>query len=1503
MENRFKIVLSNTNFYKEIELTPNMSSVKVGTSVDCEVRLYKDWFFEPISLHFLNDNGSWMLTCSDNLYVALGDVRKLVTKTLQHGDAFVIKYQQYEIEAFSIEFMLDFGSEDIRYERAIHLGNQNNVSIGYKPSSNIVIGGEYIHNDEVVLLNKDNRYALITKETTYGVYHNGKKAKDKEVIVNGDFFSISDYFFYLKDNILWTEIRPMTLNELKYEDHPEPENYPKFNRNTRIKTVLSEEEIEILDPPTTPEKPKNNLIMRLMPSLGMLIAAGLMMYLSSKNGGSGGMMAFSFITGGMAVITAIMGVIEGNKDYKKGVKERIEKYTTYIENKEKEIESIRADEGERLEKIYISQKDAVNSLSSFSSELFDRVPEDEDFLSVRLGNGLVQAKREIKYKKQERLEVGDELQKKPEELAKKYRMIENAPVVCELKEVNALGIVGKEEYRFEIFKNIVIDLAARHYHSDLNMVFVVSPQNHEHISWVRFLPHAYSDRLNSRTIVTDDESKTIIFEYLFKVLSAREEQKKYDEHIVVFLYDDAGFRSHPISRFVENAKDLGVSFVFFAATTSELPIGCSYIVDIKNNTEARLVDTADTSKSNDFGYPHIDDSTAEQIVSLLAPVYTEEISLESSLTKNYSMFQMLNILAVDDLNLETRWALSHAEKSMAAPIGISKTGIVTLDLHDKAHGPHGLVAGTTGSGKSEILQTYILAMSTLFHPYEVGFVIIDFKGGGMVNQFANLPHLMGAITNIDGKEINRSLKSIKAELQKRQRYFAEADVNHIDKYIKKYKNGEVKEPLPHLIIIVDEFAELKAEQPEFMKELISAARIGRSLGVHLILATQKPAGQVNEQIWSNSRFKLCLKVQSPEDSNEVLKSPLAAEIKEPGRAYLQVGNNEIFELFQSAYSGGSEKSDDAQTREFTLSSISETGKRRVVYQQKKQKKGEGNSTQLDAIVRYVSDYFSGKGLRKLPNICLPPLENHLTVPKRNMYCEGLCDIGIYDDPDKQYQGSALITVDSENTVIIGSSQTGKTNLLQLIIRAIASTESSNHANFYIADFGSMILNNFRSLAHVGGVVTANEDEKFKNLIKLLLQEIESRKEIFVEFGVSSFAAYKEAGHNDLSHIYFIMDNYPVFKELYSDKYEDDFLFLTREGLSCGISVIITTPSLNGFGYRYLSNFANRIAFQCNDSGEYSSLFDRCHIYPEPVPGRALLSLNKELYEVQTYYSFDGEKEIDRANAIAKFVMETNSVNTGKRAKSIPEVPELFDLDYINDNYRIDVQNELSVALNYQLVEPVALNLYTTTQIAIVGNKMDNIISFEKAILTDIKKYYFDRQTDVYLVDSITRGLIDYSEEAFVKTYSIDYSKVDHILESISVILEKRYNMVIENGIDCLKNQPLLMVIINNIEAIKFISESRELMNLYNLINSKYKSMKVMLIFGGIPDETIGYSSPDLLKKIKENKNAFIFSNITEHKIYDISSKFSRSNKKTIDSTQGFYIKENDVYKIRFAKEV
>lgn len=202
-----------------------------------------------------------------------------------------------------------------------------------------------------------------------------------------------------------------------------------------------------------------------------------------------------------------------------------------------------------------------------------------------------------------------------------------------------------------------------------------------------------------------------------------------------------------------------------------------------------------------------------------------------------------------------------------------------------------LLAGTTGSGKSEFLQTYILSLAVHFHPHEVAFLLIDYKGGGMAQPFRNIPHLLGTITNIEGSKnfSERALASIKSELKKRQRLFDQYHVNHINDYTKLYKEKKAEQAMPHLFLISDEFAELKSEEPDFIRELVSAARIGRSLGVHLILATQKPGGVIDDQIWSNSRFKVALKVQDASDSKEILKNSDAASITVTGAATYKWG--------------------------------------------------------------------------------------------------------------------------------------------------------------------------------------------------------------------------------------------------------------------------------------------------------------------------------------------------------------------------------------------------------------------------------------------------------------------------------------------------------------------------------------------------------------------------------------------------------------------------------------
>ena len=280
---------------------------------------------------------------------------------------------------------------------------------------------------------------------------------------------------------------------------------------------------------------------------------------------------------------------------------------------------------------------------------------------------------------------------------------------------------------------------------------------------------------------------------------------------------------------------------------------------------------------------------------------------------------------------------------------------------------------------------HILSLAVNFHPHDVAFLLIDYKGGGMANLFKNLPHLLGTITNLDGAQSMRALASINAEIHRRERLFREFEVNHINQYQKKFKNGEATEPLPHLFLISDEFAELKVNQPDFIKELVSIARVGRSLGVHLILATQKPSGVVDDQIWSNSRFKLALKVADRTDSMEMLKTPDAAEITQTGRAYLQVGNNEVYELFQSAWSGADYQpdKDEMGIEDHTIYLINDLGQYEVLNQDLSgldlAEDIKEVPTELEAIVSQIQLLTESQQIPPVPQPWLPPLKERMTL--------------------------------------------------------------------------------------------------------------------------------------------------------------------------------------------------------------------------------------------------------------------------------------------------------------------------------------------------------------------------------------------------------------------------------------------------------------------------------------------------------------------------------------------
>lgn len=1508
MASRYKVVISNKRLYKEIDLPVEEDTYTIGTSLECNFRLRKELFFEQFALYLNKQEETWQITCSENIYLN-ADVRKLMAKELQHGDELVVKYRGSDMELFRLSFVIGFEYEQKNYERIVDLSGKSVITIGGIPTCNIALTGEYVENDLIELSRQEKDFLITEKHTQYGVYVNGTKIHKPVLLHNQDFFSIANFSFYYKNNKLYTSKgADIQCNAIDSKDVGMQKSglmYPKFNRNTRVLAVIPDQAIEVLNPPQKPEKPKENIVLTLLPSVGML---GLTVVLRGIMGsGSGSFVLFSACSMSLGIATTVLGFLSSGKEYRQQIRSRKKKYYKYIDDKKKEITAIREQERDILNQIYYSMDYDMNLVKDFSGDLFNRKPDEEDFLDVRIGTGDYPAKRVIEYKKQEKFDAEDELTMIPEELAKTYEMIQDAPIVIKLAKACAVGVVGDSQQLYAAMKNMILDICIRQHYHDVKLFLVVRPEQAELIRWTRFLPHLKNDDYNVRNIVCDDESKTYLFEYLYKELSRRESEKRTYPHIVILLFDEMGIKKHPIIKFISKAVSLGVTFVFFEPCQELLPQWCNEIVQLKSLEEGTLIYSQDSNDFKAFRYEPVDDVVANSIVMKLAPVYCEEVSLESTLTKNISLYELLNIFSTDDLDLMSRWQSSAVYKTLAAPIGVKTKGeVVSLDLHEKQHGPHGLVAGTTGSGKSEILQTYILSMATLFHPYDVSFVIIDFKGGGMANQFKDLPHLIGTITNIDGKEINRSLLSIKAELTKRQNLFAEADVNHIDKYIKKYKAGEVSQPLPHLIIIVDEFAELKAEQPEFMKELISAARIGRSLGVHLILATQKPAGQVNEQIWSNSKFKLCLKVQTKEDSNEVIKSPLAAEITEPGRAYFQVGNNEIFELFQSAYSGCPDQMEDdgSRLKEFELQSLDLTGKRKVIYSQKTQHNKGDATTQLEAIVKYVASFCEQKRIKKLASICLPPLKD--CIPYRSDEGQEQTEpfhigIGVYDDPKNQYQGTAYLDILNNNTMILGSSQSGKTNLLQLIIRGLAQNYSPKQVHIYIIDFASMVLKNYENLNHVGGVVCASEDEKLKNLFKLLNEEMTTRKEKLLSVGVSSFSSYLEAGYQDLAKIVLLIDNLTALKELYLQE-NDLLLSICREGLAVGISIVVANAQTSGIGYKYLSNFSNRISMYCNDASEYSNLFNYCKLRPEDIHGRCLIEIDRSIYECQTYLAFEGEKEIDRVNQIRQFIEELNSrENYQSRAKLIPVIPKLLTAGYIEKQFGTLMKSEgvLVNGLDYSTVTPNIIDLKEFNMIGLCGREKSGRGNYVRYFVNTLQNIS-ESIAEVHIIDDVSKKFASLQSRSIVKNYTLNPEEIIPVVHQIGEQLETRYTRQMQGENQSLSDEPVIVLIIQNMDALEIMSKDKEVMELFKRIVTKYKGMKVTILFSNVANASIPFNAPEPLKMLKESKHFMVFDDLSNIKIVDVPLAVTRVFKKPLQVGDAYYFKGNECRKLKMA---
>ena len=1256
--------------------------------------------------------------------------------------------------------------------------------------------------DVELLLQKSQNQWMLTRLKGAFYRNNHLEQMDQQLIGFGDELSLGAVTIKLFPDEVWVlgpaQVgRQLTLREPSrygfYED------YPDYHRSPRIIYRGSEDKILINPPGQEPAKPSDELLKLIVPPLTMVGVTVLITLVQPRG-------IYILATVGMSITTmifSIRGFIKNRKKYKADKKERIDLYRLYLKDKVMELTRLEREQKEGMHYHFPTILELTDLVESYNHRIYEKTPLHFDFLYYRLGLGKIPTSYDLKYGQQERSGKKDALEEEGYALYSRHKKIPDMPIPANLSH-GPVGYIGPRNLVLEQLQLLVMQLATFHSYHDVQFITILPEEEKEQWSWMRWLPHAKLQELNVRGFVYNQRTRDQVLNSLNQILKLRRSQKEeashkestlFHPHYVVLVTDEKLILDHIIMEFfTEDPTELGCSLIFVEDVMSSLSENIQTVINIKDRNTGQLVMEEGVLKETDFRLDHFPaDYDKERIARTLAPLNHLQ-NLKSSIPDSVTFMEMYGAETFEDLQVSSRWKKNAPYKSLAVPIGLrGQDDLVQLNLHEKAHGPHGLIAGTTGSGKSETIQSYILSLAVNFHPHDVAFLLIDYKGGGMANLFKNLPHLLGTITNLDGVQSMRALASINAEIHRRERLFGEFEVNHINQYQKKFKNGEATEPLPHLFIISDEFAELKVNQPDFIKKLVSIARVGRSLGVHLILATQKPSGVVDDQIWSNSRFKIALKVADRSDSNEMLHTPDAAEITQTGRAYLQVGNNEVYELFQSAWSGADyqPEKDDMGIEDHTIYLINELGQYEILNEDLSGLEDADEikevPTELDAIVHNIHLLCEEQEIPPVPQPWLPPLKERIALEELEEVQPAIAWaqekslsilLGMADIPQAQKQEAVSINLAKDGHVLLyGSPGTGKTIFLQSAGMDLARKFSPKDLNMYLMDFGTNGLAPLSKLPQVADTMSLDQTEKISKFVRIMEKELNRRKKLLADYGVGTLELYRQASGQEEPAIVILLDSYEAFKE---EAYEAELFKLlvriSREGLSIGVHLLMTAGRQSNLRAQLYSNFKHQLSLPQNEASEVRTIVGSTSLAMtmEDIKGRALMK-REDVDVIQLALPVSGDNENQVLNNLRQEVASLQEAWTGQRPSAIPMVPEeLMVEEFLKlPSVQEAIENgQIPIGLELEMVGSVNISLSKFKHMAYVSNAEDAFDNITHHLLRTILKM---PNVHMMLIDAF-QEYESYSNQ--VKTYVGSKKEVSDIGNQLIYEIERR----LEKGI-------------------------------------------------------------------------------------------------------------------------
>lgn len=1054
----------------------------------------------------------------------------------------------------------------------------------------------------------------------------------------------------------------------------------QFNRSPRVDPVFEGEELTPPEPPQPPGPQRFPLISAIAP-----LFMGLVMVIVTQNP-----MYSLFML--MSPVMLFGGYFENKRASRKAFEEAIVHFRANLADLVVDLRTAQDEERRRRCIEHPGNADVVNAIGVRDVLLWTRRPEHATFMELRLGLG-DQASRTTVAKVESRNST-PELRAELMGVVSQFAMVDRVPIVGSFERSGSIGVSGPSEAMLAVARGLLLQLVGMHASSELVLCAVASDRSAPQWDWIKWLPHVASEHspIEAEHLAVSEPAAMNLVSELHQLVRDRAEEDSDKESapplpkVVLLVADDAPIPRNHLVQLAEVGPAHGVHLFWVAGRTADIPAACrSYVEVDPMSGHAATGRVVEAELSHPVLVEPIDAVNAERVAKALSPVIDAGalVDDESDVPSRVSFLAEVGMETAENAaSVVDRWRESNSlhepgnthrlkrDNTLRALVGRTSHDPLHLDL--RTQGPHALVGGTTGAGKSEFLQSWVLGMAAAHSPQRVTFLFVDYKGGSAFADCIALPHAVGLVTDLSPHLVQRALTSLNAELRYREHVLNRKRA----KDLLELERQRDPEAPPSLVIVVDEFAALVQEVPEFVDGMVNVAQRGRSLGLHLILATQRPAGVIKDNLRANTNLRVALRMADDDDSRDVVGTPAAAGFDPglPGRAMVRTGPGRLT-LFQSAYAGGwttdepVEPGIDIRSLVFGVPTAWEAPEDDQIDVGPAVDPGPPDIQRLVSTLKSAADLAGVEPPRRpwLPELAHVYDLAELPNPRRDAELV----YGVVDIPDEQRQGTVAFRPDQDgNMAVFGTGGTGKSTLLRTLAVAAGLTARSGPCFVYGLDFGARGLTMLESLPHVGSIIAADDTERTARLMSTLRETIDERAVRYAAVNAATVDEYRRlANRPEEPRVLLLLDGFAAFRTQYEVGYTsrvyDQLISIAADGRQVGVHVVLTADRVNAVPSALASVIQRRIGLRQSDDNDEATLgIPRGGMSSTAPPGRGFVDGS----EIQVGVFGGRSDSVAQADAVDRLAAAMRKAGSPEAPpiKRLPEEISLGDLPMLVD---------------------------------------------------------------------------------------------------------------------------------------------------------------------------------------------------------------------------------------------